>query len=309
MSSAAERGASFIDRRIIPADFNWQDYDVTEERHKVRPASDYTEEVLRLFGDSQEPIGALWPWNKMNDRGMRFRPGETTIYAGINGNRKSMITTQIALNLMRQDQPCLIASFEMQPRMTLKRMNQQAAGSGSPSDEYIRALSRWSDGRLWVYDLLGSCAPRQMLAVARYAITELGVKHIFVDSLMKVVKGTDDYNGQKDFIAGLCSMSLSNGVHSHLVAHARKGRDVTAGIDKWDIKGASEIADQVDNVILVNKKDDAKGEEPNQWLDIAKQRNGEFEGKVGLHFDVSSLSFAEAPGRRWVGVPIPGDPL
>ena len=308
MLSAVDRGGSFLDKRIIPADFDWREYDVTEEHHKVKPASAYLDEVLLSFNASQEAHGAYWPWDKMNDRGMRFRPGETTIYAGINGNRKSMLTTQIALHLMRQDQACLIASFEMSPRMTLKRMSCQAAGSRMPSEDYIKELSWWTDGRLWIYDHLGLCAPRQMLAIARYAVTELKVRHVFVDSLMKVVRGTDDYNGQKEFVNSLCALGLAHSAHMHLVAHARKGKNIADGIDKWDIKGASEIADQVDNVCLVNKADDAASGEPNQWLDIAKQRNGEYEGKVGLHFDPASLSFSESHARRWPGI-TPREPL
>lgn len=305
MLSAVERGETFLDRRIIPAEFDWRDYDTTDERHKVKPASDYLGEVLRAFEGADEAIGAFWPWDKMNDRGMRFRPAEVTIYAGINGNRKSMMTTQIALQLMRQQQPVLIASFEMAPRMTLKRMANQAAGARLPSVEYLERLHAWTDGRLWLYDHLGACAPRQVLAVMRYAASELGVKHFFIDSLMKVVKGTDDYSGQKEFIGSLCAFSLAHEAHVHLVAHARKGKDISGGIDKWDIKGASEITDQVDNVCLVSKVEDEKEGEPNQWLEVAKQRNGEFEGRVGLYFDSASLSFAEQPGKRWPGIPQP----
>lgn len=302
MLSAVKRGEEYLDRRIIPADFDWRAYDTTDERHKVKAASEYLPQVLSAFEGADEAVGAFWPWDKVNDRGMRFRAGEVTIYAGINGNRKSMLTTQIALQIMRQKHPVLIASFEMAPRMTLKRLTCQAAGARLPSIDYIERLSAWTDGRLWLYDHLGACAPRQMLAVARYAATELGVKHVFIDSLMKVVKGTDDYSAQKDFVASLCAFALAHEAHVHLVAHARKGRDISAGIDKWDVRGAGEITDQADNVCLVNKVEDAKPGEPNQWLDIAKQRNGEFEGKVGLYFDSASLSFAEQPGKRWPGI-------
>lgn len=299
---SADRGAAYLDRNIIPADFDWREYDVEEERHKVRPASDFVDDVLASYrGDDEQLRGAYWPWDKANERGLRFRPGEVSIYAGINGHRKSMLTSQIALHLMRQKQPVLIASFEMAPRRTVDRMMRQSAGN-KPPDAYGLLWKDWSQGRLWLYDHVGNCAPRQVLAVARYAVTTLGVKHVFVDSLMKVVAGTDDYTGQKTFVGGLCSLALAHDAHVHLVCHARKGKDVAAGIDKWDVKGAGEITDQADNVCLINKRDDAAEGEPNQWLEVAKQRNGEYEGTLGLFFHPEALSFAEAPGKKWPGI-------
>ena len=302
MSSAADRGASFLDRRIIPADFDWREYDVVEEQHKVKPASAYGQEVEALFRGEQVLTGALWPWDKANDRGLRVRPGEVSIYAGINGHRKSLLTSQVALSLMRQDEPVLIASFEMRPAKTLQRMVKQAAATGSPADAYLAAWRRWSEGRLWLYDHLGNCSPRQMIAVARYAITQLGVRQVFIDSMMKVVDATDDYTAQKRFVGALNALTLAHPAHVHLVVHARKGRDESAPIDKWDVKGAGEITDQADNVLLVNKHEPKGEDEPSQWLTVAKQRDGAFEGKLGLYFDPEALSFAEHAGKRWPGV-------
>lgn len=295
----ALRGAQSLDARIIPDDFDWKRYDVAPEQHKVRPASEYEQAVIDEFYGEGDGQGAYWPWDKCTNKGMRFRPCEVSVFAGINGHRKSMLTSQIALHLMRQDEPVLVMSFEMRVVKTLSRMLRQSAGCAEPSLAYLKAWHRWSGGRLWCYDHLGTCGPRQTIAVARYATHELGVKHVLIDSLMKVVSAPDDYAEQKKFVGDLGALALAEKCHVHLVAHARKGKDERDGIGKWDVKGAGEITDQADNVLLVSKKIEPEEGQPDQWLEVAKQRDGAFEGTFGLYFNADALSFGESPGGRW----------
>jgi twinkle protein len=296
----ADKGAAALDRRIIPENFDWREYDVAPERTKVLPASSFAAALVeQLLGDKRQ-AGVLWPWDKANDLGLRFRPQEVTVLAGINGHRKSLVAGQIALHLMRQGERCLIASFEMAPHKTLERMVRQAAGSGEPSLRYVRAWAAWSDGRLWLYDHLGQCDARRVLAVARYACTELAVRHVFIDSLMKVTRSVDDYNEQKRFVADLCALALACDAHVYLVAHARKGRQEEDALDKFDIKGAGEIIDQAHNAVLIQKNLKSKDAgDCDQFVTVAKQRDGAFEGTLGLWFDPAALTLGERPGGRW----------
>lgn len=288
--------------QLIPDQFDWQAYDEAPERSKVRPASEYRDELIaRLFGDAKHQ-GAYWPWDKANDKGLRFRSQEVTVYAGINGHRKSTLAGQIALSLMRQDERCLIASFEMAVPHTLERMVRQSAATLNPSLRYTDAWRDWTDGRLWMYDHLGACEPRRVLAVARYAAKELGVRHVFIDSLMKVVANVDDYNGQKRFVGDLCALAMGFDCHVHLVAHARKGRDEADALDKFDVKGAGEIIDQVDNAILVQKNMRAKEGDSDMFVTVAKQRSGAFEGTLAMWFNAEALTIGEKPGGRWTAI-------
>lgn len=302
--------------RLIPDDFDWRAYDELPERSKVIPASSLADAVVDEFYGSEEAKGAFLPWDKARDK-FRLRANEVTLWAGVNGHGKSLVTSQVALGLMRQGDPVLIASFEMPTRKTMRRLSSQAAVSGEPSIPYIRAFHAWTDGRLWLYDHLGTCRPEQAVAVAHYAARELGVKHVVIDSLMKCVRGTDDYSGQKEFVGDLCSLALATGAHVHLVAHMRKGERETDAVDKFDVRGAGEIADQVDNVVLVqrNKRKERaieRGEPddgaPDLFLGVVKQRHGAYEGTLGLWFDAPSLTYSGAPGKRAAFIPIELDP-
>jgi twinkle protein len=289
---------------LIEEKFNWQEYDELPERSKVIPASNLADEVVDLFYGTKEAKGAYLPWEKAADK-FRVRRREVTLYAGINGHGKSLVTSQIALGLMRQGEPTLLCSFEMRPSASMQRMTRQAAVTGEPSIPYIRAFHKWTDSRLWIYDHFGTCRPEKALAVCQYAAREFGVKQFVVDSLMKCVAGTDDYTGQKLFVADLGTLAAAYDGHVHLVAHARKGQHEGDTLDKFDIKGAGEISDQVDNVVIVQRnkrkeklREDGKDivdNDPDAFFTICKQRHGAYEGTLGLWYDAPSGCYVERP--------------
>ena len=231
-----------------------------------------------------------------------------------------MITGQIAMHLIRQKQKVCIASFEMKPKRSLQRMLRQFAGEDiyKPRfqdkigylDGMINRLKTFSSDKLWFYDQQGTTSASTVIAVARYCAIELGVTHIFIDSLMKCVQGEDDYNGQKWFIDELCALARDQNVHVHLIHHIRKLANEESTPNKHDIKGTGAIADQVDNVFMVwrNKKKEHQAaagnsvdaQERDAMLMLEKQRNGEVEDWYGLWFHRDSQQFVD----RWDGMPI-----
>jgi twinkle protein len=142
--------------------------------------------------------------------------------------------------------------------------------------------------------------------MCRYCAIELGVQHIVIDSLMKCVKGEDDFNGQKNFVDELTALARDHNVHIHLVHHIRKQANDEIQPNKNDLKGSGSISDQVDNVFLMwrNKKKENsrnRGEQvdelqPDAYLMCEKQRNGEYQEWYGLFYHASSQQFVENPG-------------
>ena len=255
------------------------------------------------------------PWPK-TEHSFRFRPGEVTLYAGSNGGGKSLITGQIALGLIKQKQKICIQSFEMKPKRTLYRMLRQFAGENiefpkfMSKEKYIgKLLDRFHDfagNRMWLYDQQGTVTTQQVIAVTRYCAMELGIGHVFIDSLMKCVPGEDDYNAQKMFVDEITAVARDHNIHIHLIHHIRKLQNEELQPNKNDIKGTGAIADQVDNVLLVwrnkkkehdkQKKGTADDKLPDTMLMCEKQRNGESEDWFNLWYDKESQQFVEMPG-------------
>lgn len=282
---------------LIKDEIDFSKYMQEPEHHNVRPASDWLADTMATFypkGNAPRLPGMLW--QKTTDK-VKFRPGEISLWAGVNGHGKSMFLSQVVLDLCYQAERVMVASFEMRPAQQMHRMSRQACGSRLPTSEFLEVFHQWTDERLWIYDHMGAVDWRKVVAVLRYCIKEFGITQFVIDSLMKCVKGEDDYNGQKDFVNELCALAQGHGVHIHLVHHMRKGESEHKAPGKFDVKGAGAITDQVDNLFIVwrNKKaEEEKSGDPNCIMACEKQRNGEFEGKFGFWFDVESQQYMEA---------------
>ena len=289
---------------IIERNIDFQDwYDKMEAVAMLRPAQDIIGQAIKLLTTEPEPP-VLMPWLKLRDK-FSFRPAEVTVYAGQNGSGKSLITGMIALQLLAQKHTVLIASFEMRPTTTIQRMVRQFAGT-NPSVEHYQQFAEWVGNRLWFYDRQGEVTRQQVVGVGHYAATTHKVQHYLIDSLMKCVRGEDDFNAQKDFVSDCTNLARDTNLHVHLVHHIRKGATDEAMPQKVDLKGSGSIADQVDNVFMVwrNKKKERMQDagqvtdmdEPDAMLSCEKQRNGEFEPRLRLWFDRVSQQFLEKAG-------------
>lgn len=286
---------------LIRDNIDFSAYMDEPEQHNIRPASDWLQETIDSFylPPDATPVPTML-WEKTCKK-IAFRKGEVSLWAGVNGHGKSMFLSQVTLDLCQQGERVMVASFEMKPAKQMQRMSRQGYAGREPSVQFLRDLHKWTDGRLWIYDHVGSVEWRKLIAVMRYAVHTFGITQFVIDSLMKCVKGEDDYNAQKDFVNELCSFAQDYKVHIHLVHHVRKGESELKAPGKFDVKGAGAITDQVDNVFIVWR--DKKAERESQGeatcrLLCEKQRNGEYEGGFKFWFDVDSQQYLERPNTQ-----------
>lgn len=279
-------------------DVDFMEYVGNLESQYLVSLSDYKDQIKERFSGEVNDFGDTLPWNKTHSQ-FRLRPQEVTIWAGINGHGKSLVTSHVVASLLKYT-TCLIASLEMPIAATGRRMVRQMVGTDNPTDSIIEKALHWTDDRLWVYDQLDSVETERIFGMVVYSMKVLGIKHIVIDSLMKCGINDDDYNGQKVFVDRLCWAAKTYGGHIHLIHHIRKTKSEEDIPDKFDVMGASALTNLVDNVILVhrNKAKENKDEEeidekkdPDARLIVAKQRHGEWEGRIALWFDKSSNQY------------------
>jgi twinkle protein len=141
---------------ITPDDFDFRAYMAESEPHaKVIPAESWREALVRSTYANEAIKGARLPWAKTHDH-LRFRGGEVTLWQGINGHGKSQALGQACIGFAAQGEPVCIASFEMKPVSTLKRMLRQTAMNDHPTEQAANRLMDWVQGRMWLYDQLGT---------------------------------------------------------------------------------------------------------------------------------------------------------
>lgn len=301
-------------------DIDFRAYErMTEVRAKVHKASTWADELAAEFDQADVPTTrhpTVTSSAKLEGR-LHFRPGEITVWAGYSGHRKSMFLGQVVLDLIGQNERCLIASMEMLPARTLSRMCRQACGPRFPTPARIKAFQRWTDNRLWIFDHVGRVSPPLMLGVARYFADELRGKHVVIDSMMMVCASEESLDEQKQFATDIVRIAQETGLHLHLVAHCRKPQ---AGEDrpptKYDVRGSSAITDQAPNVITVwankgkvakleaNPNDEQALAEGDALVSIEKQRSGTWEGKARMWFDPHSLRFLDSRTEQVAPYPI-----
>lgn len=292
--------------QIIDDSIDFEKYLNLPTVSEIRSPEYWRDSLHELFENEQVYGGDLLPWSKTYER-VQLRSGEVSIWAGINGHGKSMLSGMVSAWLLQDTRVC-IASMEMKPEQTLRRMVRQASGSNQPSRMFRDHFLAWTDGKLWIYDKLDQVPIESILGMVTYCAQELDIKHIFIDSLMKCGIDDDNYNGQKRFVDQLCQLAKQLDVHIHLVAHMRKGETENKVPSKFDVLGASALTNLVDNLFIVhrNKAKEEKialgaeydDNEPDCTLTVAKQRHGEWEGRILLWFHDASQQYTPTKANR-----------
>lgn len=269
----------------------------------LRNASHFTDEVIRLFWPEPEAhVGYSMPYGKLDGK-MVFRPGELTLWSGAAGSGKSQIISDCIPHWIKAGSRVCLASLEMKGAQSLRRMAKQTGGVDRPTPEFIAAIMAYLDTGLLLYERVGKAGVETLLEVFDYARAKYGCDQFIIDSLMRLGIAGDDYNGQEKAVFQIVDWGLRHNVHVHLVAHARKGEKGSGAPETEDIKGAMEIGANAFNILTVwrnrkleelaknGEKPDDEADQPGVLLNVAKQRNGDFEGKVGLWFDQDTYRY------------------
>ena len=277
---------------------------------QIRSIGNMKESVLDfLYGDNQV-IGLTLPWYDTDDK-IQFRPGELTVWNGINGHGKSLLLNQVMIGFMKQGARVAIASLELKPEETIVRMVSQSFGikRHELKEKAVEEFFQKANLKLWLYTETGDMKPERVKAMARYVREELKVDHLVIDSLMKCGISEGDYAGEKAFLNSLQNICKDSGLHIHLVTHAKKQSDENADIGKFDISGSASISNIPDNVMTVkrNKKKEKDlrihGEDAellkksDAFIICDKQRHGDWEGVIGLYFHESGM-YTRQQGRH-----------
>ena len=281
----------------------FKNYKAKQQRQHIVPASDFLSKAELLLNNGIHLTGDKMPWEKTHDK-FRFREGELTIWSGINGNGKSQVMGQVALWLS-QHTSVLIASMEMKAEVTVARMVRQAAGCSKPEKGFYNEFRDRTDDNLWIYDQTDTVDSEDILAMIDWSAERLNIKHIMIDSLMMCGVNQDDNESQKNFVSHLTTKAKQHNIHIHLVTHARKA---PVGLkdyfpNKFDIAGSAAITNLAFNILICHlnteKQRARDNNEPTSYTDpdgymcIAKQRNGEFTGNFGFWYHSDSLQWTE----------------
>ena len=269
---------------------NLDPYLEADQSKSIKAANHFTKEVLDYYLVGDHVTGIQLPWG--DHEKFRLRNGECTILAGINSAGKSLLAGQIMLGAMDQGYKCLSVSLEMSPKSQLARMWRQASLEMQPSIDFGLGFNSWARDKLYFFDKQGSVDLPALMSVIRYAVDNLKVSFILIDSLMTISGiANDDYTKQKQVVCEIADACRDMDCHIMLVAHARKSMSIKDKIDRFSIRGAGELADRVDNVLLMGRYYEDDSETPDAWIAISKARHWDMaEAEFQLDLHMASLN-------------------
>lgn len=309
MADAARGVAALDDFRksggvVEASEIDWQQWMRPEDKARIIPAEALAERAkARLMVGAEQEDGLRLPWPKTHGK-VLVRPGKLVVWAGWTHHGKTAMVKQAMLAAIHQSERALVASMEEEVVDVYCDMAVMACGEPQPRSKELARFNEFVTGKLWLFDQQGQIDPVRMLAVIRYAGSELKVTQVVIDSLMMLNVNRDDYEAQARFVAQLKAVAKDTGVTVHLVAHMRKregkGGDESPGT-VHDVSGGHEIGSIADSVFIVWRDKKPNAAYPCQ-LKIEKQRGRiNWIGIVDLKFHATSRQFVEDvyPMRFW----------
>jgi hypothetical protein len=284
---------------------------------QVVHASEFREEFFKEWFSAELEPGLEMPF----EFPFKFRPGELTIWTGIEKSGKTTFIGNVQVCLMAQGERVMVASFETKPAKTLKKYSRQVYGGilyndpdrlqqiGKDKDlleDYRReAMAKadetfaWLSENLWMYDFTGIGKWRTLSDDIRWAARRYGITQFVIDNFMRIGILKDDYAQQSEAIAHFAGLAMDLGVHIHMVVHQNK----TADGGKRSVAGAFEIIANAHNILEV-QRDVEKGAKIGELFDklkvgaISQEKFSEAKADLDRKPDARLILHAAREGER-----------
>ncbi|MEJ7746324.1 MAG: toprim domain-containing protein [Luteimonas sp.] len=284
----------------------------TLDPSELRDIADFEDAIWQEYSRQDDGISLPWKktWNKL-----LLRPGETSIWAGVNGHGKSTLASFVVGAVATKGVRTCVASMEYRAGLWMMRMNRQIAGVHQPTEAFSRHITKSLKGKLLAFDVQGSAKHERILEVFRYARRRYQIELFLIDNLTKCGFSDDDYPGQKRFVEAISDFARQEQTHVAIVAHMRKGDSEDHPAGKFAVKGSGGITDMADTVLEVwrNKPreralqkqvadgtpvPDKHANSADVLLACHKQRANGVEEIYGLWYDVETTQYLSAPHHR-----------
>lgn len=275
---------------------------------ELKHCDSYTEEVIEQNENYNKLDGIITGDIDLTKALKGWREGELTIWTGSNGSGKSTRLSQEIISLLEQQLKIGVGSFEMKPKRYLYWLVKQALGFTEKKieDYHIEKILNGYAEKLFCIDVRGVIEKDYLFKIIQFGYFKYGIKHWIIDSLMCVELTSNQQmilGEQKKFVNELKDLAERYGLHIHLVAHPRKGKDDEQVIGKSDVSGTGAITDLADNVIIMHRYTEAQKEKRKSdgkdvfdaAMMLKKNREHGIETNIYYYFDTRCKLFKKEP--------------
>ena len=266
---------------------------------KVVSISQTADEIDARMNPKEELGGAIKheEIRRHGDEGFLFRPGGVSIWTGYAGHGKSTLLSWLLSLDVAKGRKVFVASLEQTAGITGATFLRQVTGRNRLSTEEIRAETGRLSSVFYLFRECGGSDCAEVFEGMEYCFHRFGCDVFVVDNLMMLTaeRMDDRMLWQVDWLKKLINFVQLNDVHVHLVAHPKKTDEAEAP-KTFDIFGASQLGNLVDNIVAVHRQFSKAGEL--KTGDVAvysrKQRVDGWTGRIKLFFDKPTERFSLA---------------
>lgn len=296
-----EKDANECLKKNVPIDVLGKCLTTPIEYHHehVKPALFFVDQIIQHMKTDKNLYGVSTGFAGIDKILKGWRQGEFSVWTGNSGSGKSTFINQIVLNLIDRQERCLTASLEMAAKNYLRWAVIQHLQKEEITEDDIKIALKTIGSKWYIFNISGEAGEDIILDAFEFAARKYGIKHFFIDSLMRVnIKDRDEYRGQKEFCTRLVNFAQEYNCHVHLVAHPRKGASDHETPDKVDVAGTAHITNMAHNVFILYRiqEEKKKDDSADNIFYIKKNREFGFEGKIMLNFKSEHKLFLEKQG-------------
>jgi len=265
--------------KIVSLPNIWEDIDAVMNP-KQELISEVRHKELSVFGRQE---------------GFIFRKGGVSVWTGYPGHGKSTLLSWILSLDVKAGKRVFVASLEQPSAISGGMFLQQFTGLENLDSDMIRETSNTLRDWLYLFRETGGSDAYEILDSMEYCFHRFGCTVLVIDNLMMLQSEhmDDKWRWQIDWLKKIIQFAQDNDIHVHIVAHPRKV-DEDEAPRMFDIFGASQISNLVDNVIAIHRKFTRAGDLNSGDVEVfsRKQRIDGWTGKLKLYFDKGTKSFS-----------------
>ena len=240
-------------------------------------------------------LGIEAPWSKLKGH-FDIPAGGVTLLGGFSGHQKSTLANQWLLHAADTGHKVCVASLEMTTESLFEQLAGQSACKQEPHEGYLRQFGRWCQDKIYIVDHHDVLAPEEAIQLVIDSKRLLGCDLFVLDCLFQVDLG-GELDVEKRFFQKLAATARDLDLCVLVCHHMRKGQgpDSEKKVPgKQDFIGSSHLVNASALACLILWQDKAKaaarnnGDEvdddyPDFILEVAKNRFGPYEGRIGLY--------------------------